>query len=70
MLVPRRNGLREVIDLPPEVQQQLWGEVALASQAIQVRRRQLPSVRNRLLLHACKCVRTSRNRQAVALTSA
>lgn len=36
VLVPRRNGLREVIDLPPELQQQMWQEVAVASQAVQV----------------------------------
>lgn len=36
VLVPRANRLREVIDLPPDQQQQLWREVALASQAVQV----------------------------------
>ncbi len=43
VLVPRRPGLREVTDLPPELQQQLWQEVAMACQAIQVhsRKRQL-----------------------------
>ncbi|WP_201316605.1 HIT family protein [Dyella sp. EPa41] len=34
VLVPRRNGLVEICDLPPEAQAALWQEVNLATQAL------------------------------------
>jgi diadenosine tetraphosphate (Ap4A) HIT family hydrolase len=34
VLVPRRDGLVEICDLPPEAQAALWQEVNLATQAL------------------------------------
>jgi diadenosine tetraphosphate (Ap4A) HIT family hydrolase len=34
-LVPRRDGIREIFDLPPEEQEQLIGEIARAGRVLQ-----------------------------------